>query len=116
MPSDFVLPKYGYKFNAVMFNDTLHHTQFSNQENLIMQVLKISDNVLLFELKPTIVNRIFDYLINKIHYKNLDIPFTYRSEKQWEKLFKKMGLTFKKKILQRPLLYPFSHIAYKISK
>jgi len=114
MPTKTRLPIYKYRFDAVLFNDTLHHTTYPNQINLIIQAVKMSKSVLLFELKPSFVNKVFDYSINKIHYKNLPVPYTYRSDEEWENLFRTLNLSFEKREVKRPFLYPFSHVSYKV--
>lgn len=103
------------QFDASMFNDVLHHTNYDNQITLIEEALRVSKFVLMFELRPTFFSRYGDFLLNKIHHPQMDIPYTYRKERDWEKVFKKLGVSTEKVILHRPMLYPFSHVAYKLT-
>ena len=110
------LPFRQKKFTASMFNDVLHHTSFVNQKKLLKEALRVSKFTLLFELHPTPLGKISDFLINKIHNLNMDIPFTYRSEEDWEKLFEKLGLKCQKTDVKSPIWYPFSHVAFRVSR
>ena len=110
------LPNFGKKkFDACMFNDMLHHTDYQNQVKLLRQAINISKICLLFELKPTMAGRIADLVINKIHNPNMNIPYTYRTPGDWKKLFKEIGYKYEIKEVKKPFWYPFSHIAFKIS-
>ncbi len=110
------LPNFGKKkFDACMFNDMLHHTDYGNQVKLLKQAIKISKICLLFELKPTVVGRIADLVINKIHNPKMSIPYTYRTPKGWKSLFKQMGLKYEVTKVKKPFWYPFSHIAFRVT-
>lgn len=61
-----------------MFNDVLHHTSFTNQESLLIDALSKGGTVLIFEVQPTLAGKFADFLINKIHSPEMDIPFTFR--------------------------------------
>ena len=103
------------RYDFSMFNDMLHHTNYDNQLTLLKESLRISDAVVIFELIPTIIGRYGDFFLNKIHNPKMEIPYTYRSQKEWENIFKKNKYKFEKKIVKRPLLYPFNHVAYKLT-
>lgn len=103
-------------FKASMFNDVLHHTEYKNQQKLITDALRVSNCVLLFELKPTLRGKIADYIINKIHNPRMNIPFTYNTEKKWKQIFKALGLRYKSKNVRSPFWYPFTHIAFRVSR
>ena len=110
------LPNFGKKkFDACMFNDVLHHTDYQNQVKLLRQAINISKICLLFELKPTVAGRIADLVINKIHNPQMNIPYTYRTPKEWKTLFQKMGLKYEVMKVKKPFLYPFSHIAFRVT-
>ncbi|OGM04081.1 hypothetical protein A2715_04915 [Candidatus Woesebacteria bacterium RIFCSPHIGHO2_01_FULL_39_32] len=110
------LPFENNTFNMVMFSDVLHHVEYENQEKLIMESLRVAKVVLLFELRPTPIGKLFDYLINKIHNPRMSIPFTYRTESEWKILFKKMRLKWEIEDVPTPRWYPFSHVAFKLTK
>jgi len=112
MIDDSILPFKNKNFDVVMFNDVLHHTTYNNQIKLILEALRVANKVTIFELKPTLVGKLLDFLINKIHNPRMDIPFTYRESDNWELIFTKNNIHYKKKLVKSPWFYPFSHVAY----
>lgn len=110
------LPYEPHSFDSVMFNDVLHHTDYKTQKELIVDSTRLAKSVLVFELKPTFIGRALDFLLNKIHNPNMEIPFTYRKKGEWEKLFRSLNLDFESKKVVSPFFYPFSHIAFRLSK
>jgi ubiquinone/menaquinone biosynthesis C-methylase UbiE len=109
------LPYKSKTFKYSTFNDVLHHTDYNNQVKLIKEAGRVSDKILIFELVPTTTGKIADLLINKIHNPNMKIPYTYRQPTEWLKLFKDMRFQVEKKRVRKPLLYPFTHIAFLLS-
>lgn len=105
------LPTVNKKYDAVMYNDVMHHIDAKDQEGVILEGLRVGKKVLLFEMEPTILNKILDYVLNKFHYDSLDTPLSFRTARDWGKLFKKMSLKYKVVKVKRPFWYPFSHIA-----
>ena len=100
-----------------MLNDVLHHVEWDNQERLLREALRVSKKVLLFEVQPTLVGKLCDYILGKIYYKNMLIPFTFRTSSQWETLFKRLPIRrWKTKKVKRPFFYPFSHVAFCLEK
>ena len=108
------LPFKNRSFDVVMFNDVLHHMSKKNQIDLIKESLRVGKKVLIFEVNPTFVAKIFDLFLNKIHNPRMNIPFTFRSIDDWQSLFEEEGYRAQVKIIRRPLLYPFSHVAFNI--
>ncbi|MFX0206353.1 MAG: class I SAM-dependent methyltransferase [Candidatus Hodarchaeota archaeon] len=109
------LPFKKNSFDSVMLNDVLHHTTKINQNKLLKEALRVGKKVLIFEIEPTLVSKVCDILINKIHYGSLKVPLTFRKIKDWEKLFRKMNFKYTSKQLRKPLLYPFKHTAFCVS-
>ncbi len=112
--SDNRLPFPDKSFDLALLNDVLHHVNHVDQIGLIDETLRIAKETLIFELKPTIIGKALDFLLNKIHNPEMAIPFAYRNEWNWEKLFKENGITYKKRHVLTPFYYPFSHVAYKL--
>lgn len=108
------LPFKNKSFDLAMLNDVLHHVDKSNQIRIIKEALRVAKTVLIFEVQPTISAKIFDTLLNKIHYSSLDAPLTFRSDRDWQELFRSMKLTSIIKKVKNPFWYPFSHIAIMI--
>lgn len=110
------LPYKNSSFDYVMFNDVLHHTELDNQIVLIKEALRVSRTVLLFEVYPTISGRTADYILNKIHNPKMNIPFTFRTTKNWQQLFRENKIKFEFQKAPKPRFYPFTHIAFKLTK
>ncbi len=110
------LPFRANSFDVAMFNDVLHHTESDNQEKLILEALRIAKQTLLFEAVPTLAGKAADIITNKIHNPNMDIPFTFRKVEGWEKLFRRNKIKFKTKRIKKPFLYPFTNVAFYLSK
>ncbi len=110
------LPFREMEFDSSMLNDVLHHTKYDNQIKLILESLRVAKKVFIFELQPTSVGKLLDFLINKIHNPKMAIPYSYRSEKEWENFFRKNHLKFEKKKVTSPFYYPFLHVSYQVKK
>lgn len=110
------LPKFKQKFDAALLNDVLHHISKDKQASIIKDSLKVASKILIFEMKPTLLAKIFDFLLNKFHYGDLETPLSFRTVSDWKRLFKKFNIKSKLVIINRPFWYPFSHIAFMIEK
>lgn len=108
------LPFKKNSFDVAMFNDVLHHISWINQHKLLKEALRVARDVLIFEVKPTMLAIITDYLINKIHNKDMIVPFTFRSVKEWKRLFDKLNAECEYLEVKRPIFYPASHIAFRL--
>ncbi len=112
MLSEDSLPFKGKTFDVIMFNDVLHHTAKENQQKLIKDALRVADKVLIFEVQPTLWGKTFDYILNNIHYKNLNIPFTFRTNEEWVSLFANLQAKYEMQKVRKPFFYPFLHTAF----
>lgn len=110
------LPSSKIKYDAILLNDVLHHIPRDKQIFLLKACLKVSNKVLIFEAKPTILGKLADIILNKFHYDDLSVPLSFRSKEDWEVIFKTLSLKYKIVTLQRPFWYPFSHIAILLKK
>lgn len=110
------LPFKKQEFNTSMFNDVLHHIPYFIQEQLIIDALRVSKQILIFEVQPTLIGKVADCILNKIHNPFMKIPFTFRTVDQWKKIFTKHKLKYEIQLVKTPLFYPFSHVAFRIRK
>ncbi len=108
------LPFAKNEFDVVMLNDVLHHIPFENQEELIRESARVGRKVLIFDAESTSIGKIADVVLNKYHYGNLYTPLSFRSSKDWQKLFKKLSLKSRVTKLKKPFWYPFYHIAFEL--
>lgn len=104
------------EFDVALLNDVLHHIPFEIQESLIKKAINVAKVVLIFDAEPTVLGKISDVVLNKYHYGDLKVPLSFRSIKDWQKLFKKLNLKSTSKKLKKPIWYPFSHIAFELQK
>lgn len=108
------IPFPDHSFDIAMICDVLHHMSYKNQVNVLKESFRVAERVLVFEEEPTLSARMFDYILNKIHNPQMDIPLSYRSSKQWIQLFHKLGYKHKFKKVKKNFWYPFSHIAFHL--
>lgn len=114
IPKNGKFPFKNNTFDNAMLNDVLHHTKKPQQLVIIKDSLRVARQVLIFEVEPTILGKIFDVILNKLHYKGLATPLTFRSSGEWEELFESLGYQHSVKSVKTPMWYPFSHIAIRL--
>ncbi|MBI2599775.1 class I SAM-dependent methyltransferase [Candidatus Daviesbacteria bacterium] len=111
-----ILPFKTKSYNVAMLNDVLHHMPKEKQAQLIFEAIRVSKKVLIFEFESTLIGKLADPLLNKLHYKNLDARLSLRKIRDWEKLFYEMGLKFQTTRVKKPFWYPFSPVAFMLTK
>ncbi len=116
MKKDSKLPFNNKGFDISMFNDVLHHMPKNVQRKMLSEALRVSKKVLIFEVQPTIPGTVFDFILNKIHNFSMNIPFTFRKTQDWIKVFEDLKCNHKVISVDRPIFYPFSHIAFVLTK
>src|SRR3989344_2958992 len=110
------IPVKDESFDTAMLNDVLHHINKEYQANAIKEAMRVSKKVFIFEFEPTIIGKVADVILNKFHYGDLNAPLSVRSTEEWQKMFKDMGFKSKSVKLNRTFWYPFSHIAFMLTK
>lgn len=110
------LPFHDNTFDLTMFNDVLHHIPYSVQKKVLVESLRVGKKTIVFELIPETINKIGDIILNKIHNPNMSVPFTYRSLKEWQKVFEELKINHKFASVQKRPLYPFNHIGFILSR
>lgn len=110
------LPFKNRSYDVVMLNDVLHHLEEINQFEILKEALRVGKKVLIFEVRPTISGKLFDIALNKIHYGDLKAPLTFRTVSGWGGVFKKLNAQSKFIPVKTPFFYPFSHIAFSLTK
>lgn len=101
-------------FDAAMLNDMLHHVDKSYQLHIIKEALRVAKKILIFEVEPTLLGKISDVALNKLHYGALKTPLSFRSKEEWLELFRKMGLEYTVRSVNTPFWYPFLHVAMAV--
>lgn len=110
------LPIKSNSYNIAMLNDVLHHVDKQRQFEILKEAIRVAKKVLIFEAEPTFTAKLTDILLNKYHYGDLDTPLTFRSLNDWKDLFKKLSLESHSIKIKKPFWYPFSHIAFMVTK
>lgn len=110
------IPVKNNSFDFCLLNDVLHHVDKEYQANVLKEAARVGKKVLLFEFEPTILGKVADVVLNKFHYGDLHVPLSMRTKYEWQDLIKSLGFKSKSIKLERPFWYPFSHIAFIISK
>jgi len=104
------LPFSDNSFDVAMFNDVLHHT--ANPDTILKEAARVAKRVLIFEIKPTIIAKMYDVLINKIHNPRMPVPLNLKDQKEWQDLFSELGFSYTTRIVPKPVFYPFTHFAF----
>lgn len=110
------IPVKDKSYDVALLNDVLHHVNKENQINVLKESTRVAKRVLIFEFEPTIIGKLADIILNKFHYGDLNAPLSLRTIIEWQKLFKSLGFKSKVVKLKKPFWYPFSHIAFVVTK
>lgn len=103
-------------YDVALLNDVLHHIDKKHHIAIIKETIRIAKRTLIFEFEPTIIGILSDIILNKIHYGDLTTPIGLRSREDWQKFFKELKLESKTIKIRKPFWYPFSHIAFLLTK
>jgi len=110
-----LLPFGDNEFDICMFNDVLHHTVCP--ERLLQEGLRVARKVLIFEMEPTIIARLADMMVNKIHYPRERMQLNIKSLQDWISCLKDLYFNFEYRKIKKPLfMYPFNNFAFSIKK
>jgi len=117
MKSSGKLPFKSNSFDIVTFVDMLHHVGKEDQERLIREGLRVGKRVIIFEVKPTVLAKLIDYLINQIHNTEMNIPLNFRSVDGWKWIFKRIKCKHKVIDVKKPnILYPIKNYIFVVEK
>lgn len=115
MLRDNILPFRDNEFDIAMFNDALHHC--ARQEDLLREAARVAKRVLLFEMKPTLLAKSLDILINQFYNSKMNIPLNLKSYDGWCEFFKQNGFEISGRPIKKPnIFYPFTHFAFCLNK
>lgn len=103
-------------YDIALLNDVLHHINKEHQADTLIEAARVAKKVLVFEFEPTFVGKLADIILNKLHYGDLHAPVSVRTTNEWQNLFKTLGFESKVVKLKKPFWYPFSHIAFMLTK
>ena len=117
MQGEFDLDFNDNEFDIGLFNDVLHHIPRDSQIRLIKDALRVCSDVLVFEVKPTLIAKICDCGSNWIHNPKMPIPLTHRTRKDWEKLFNDNHIPFQYYEVMKPFFcYPSNNYLFHLTR
>lgn len=101
-------------FDRAFFNDVLHHS--TEQRLLLAEAVRVAEKVLIFEIEPGFLIRLFDPTVNWFHHQAMPVPLAFRSSEEWRKVLAEWGLKAEVQAIGRPRWwYPFRHIVIIIN-
>lgn len=106
------LPFNNKKFDLVIINEVLHHTNTDTQLALINEAKRVSDRVLIFEEEPSITSKFIDIVINKIHNPEMTVPLNFKTKEYWLRLLSEKFYNVKCFDVQTSFYYPLKHIGF----
>src|SRR5438105_4931767 len=66
------IPSKNKYYDVATLNDVLHHIKKEFQIEVIKEAARVSKMMLIFEFEPTIVGKLADIILNKLHYGDLN--------------------------------------------
>lgn len=108
------------EFDIGLFIEVLHHMPFETQLKLIKDALRICPKVLIFEVESTLLAKGADYLVNQLHNREMNIPFTFRKKNEWLRLFEENNIRCESYGVTKPHLlrffWPFTYHLFCLKK
>lgn len=102
-------------FDITMLNDVLHHTDY--QKELILECLRVSKKLLIFETKKSLLVRFGDFIASRLVCPKMNTPLNFRTFYEWNELFNRMKLNIKNSKINKPSLQmPVVTFAFLIEK
>lgn len=104
------------EFDSALIAYVLHHC--SNPVKVLKEARRVcKGNIVIFEDKPAKITKFMDFLSN--WFRNVDTPFKFKTEKEWKKIFKRLGLRIVavEHNVEREWFYPFvEHVMFVVRK
>jgi len=101
------------EFDVCMLNDVLHHCQ--DWKAVLREALRVGKRVLIFEVEPTLLARLGDWLVNKIHNPRISVALGMQRPQQWQEHFGREGWRFEFRRISQPKWYPFVNFAFQVT-
>ena len=117
------LPLEDNEVNTTILYTVLHHAEDPDQ--VLEEAVRVTENRIVLvegyveDPKVTIINSYFDWFLNRVAVDtDMNIPFNYRKQSEWEEDFKRSGLELAKAEywgMDDPIV-PEHHILYVVDK
>ena len=101
-------------FDVAMLNDVLHHC--ANPEGVIAEAGRVAGTVLIFEDCRTLLLKFVDVWVNRLYHTAMPCPLSFQTRNEWLSTFNRLGFAVSELPVKRPKLYPFDHMAFRLSK
>ncbi|MDO8748034.1 MAG: class I SAM-dependent methyltransferase [Candidatus Omnitrophota bacterium] len=108
------LPFADASFDCVMFNDVLHHTD--DIKAFIAEGSRVADTILIFEDSSSFLLRLVDVVLNHFYSPQMPRPLNFKTQEEWQLLFKQLGFEYEAGKLFYPSWYPFKHFAFRLKR
>lgn len=112
MTNPVVLPFPSKKFDLVIINEVLHHTDDSTQLGLINEAKRVGKRLLIFEEDPSLMAKFIDIVINNIHNKAMSRPLNFQTRERWLQILSMYFYNVKCFDVQTSFYYPLKHIGF----
>ena len=96
------LPYASNKYSNVTLLTVLHHCD--HWEKVLEEAVRVcSDNIVIIESVfinrgEFVANMFFDWIWNRVVYKDVNVPFNFQEPSKWEKMFEDLGLEIRQSI------------------
>lgn len=115
MPNQTTYPFDNKKFDVGLFIDVLHHMPYEQQIIAIKGALKICSKLLIIEVAPSLITKIWDTFANYIHNREMSVCLTYKTEKMWIDYFESNNCTCTTHKMPTPVLFPFTYFLLELT-
>ena len=114
MTDKYSLPFKDNEFDVAMFNDSLHHCD--DQEVLLKEATRVAKKVLIFEMEPTLIAKILEVCLNRIHNPLMNIPFNIKTLEDWRSYFTRLNFDFEYRKIKKLFFYPFNNFVFVLKR
>ena len=103
------------EFDVGLFIDSLHPIELERQVQAVREGLRVCRQILVFEVKPTLITKGIDMVMNYFHNPNMAVPLAHRILDGWEHLFHEAGIDCLSVIVRRLFcVYPIDNFLFEL--
>lgn len=103
------------EFDVGLFIDALHHIELDRQVQAVREGLRVCRQILIFEVKPTLISKGIDVVLNHFYNAKMAVPLAHRTMDEWVSLFLEDGIECSSTIVRRPFVgYPIQNYMLEV--
>ena len=103
------------EFDVGLFIDALHHIELDRQVEAVREGLRVCRQILIFEVKPSLVSKGIDVILNYFYNAKMAVPLAHRTIDGWERLFQEDGIECRSTIVPSPFTgYPIQNYLLEV--